>query len=182
MTCLVLIEMNSTSYVYKGKKVSLKIKEFTTTTGKQALREIVEYKPSVAILPLIDDEILLLLKQFRPAIEKWIYEIPAGTLDINEDPYDCAKRELEEETGYKTNKLTKLFEMYLAPGYSTEKLHSFSARNLLPGLFSPDQNEKIKVIQKPLKQVIKMIKINNIIDAKTIATILYYNYLHKVKL
>lgn len=166
--------MDSTSYVYRGKKVSLKIKEFTTPSGKQALREIVEYRTSVAILPLIDDEIILLLKQFRPVIEKWIYEIPAGTLELDEAPYDCAKRELEEETGYKADKLTKLFEMYLAPGYSTEKLHSFSAHNLQSGLFCPDQNEKIRVIQKPLKQIIKMIKINKIVDAKTIATILYY--------
>jgi ADP-ribose pyrophosphatase len=166
--------MTSSNYIYRGKKVSLKIKEFIKPSGRLALREIVEYRTSVAVLPLIDDEIILLLKQFRPVIDKWIYEIPAGTLELNEDPYDCAKRELEEETGYKANKLTKLFKMYLAPGYSTERLHSFLAYNLQSGLLCPDQNEKIKVIKKSLKQTIKMIKINKIVDAKTIATILYY--------
>ncbi|MEM2865676.1 MAG: NUDIX hydrolase [Candidatus Hadarchaeales archaeon] len=137
-------------------------------------REVVEHPGAVAILPFLGGKRILLLKQYRPAIGKWIYEIPAGTLEKGEDLLACARRELEEETGYRAERMEKLFEMYLAPGYSTEKLHSFLASELHPTSPHRDWGEEIKVVKTTLPRALKMIRSNKIEDAKTIATILYF--------
>lgn len=139
-------------------------------------REVVEHPGAVAILPLLERDKILLLKQYRPAIGKWIYEIPAGTLEKGEDYLECARRELEEETGYKARRMEKLFEMYLAPGYSTEKLHSFLASDLEPSSPHRDLGEEIKVVKVPFEKALKMIESNRIEDAKTIATLLFFTF------
>jgi ADP-ribose pyrophosphatase len=137
-------------------------------------REVVEHPGAVAILPLLGMERILLLKQYRPAIGKWIYEIPAGTVEKGESLLRCARRELEEETGYRAKRMEKLFEMYLAPGYSTEKLHSFLASGLCPTSPRRDWGEEIKVVETTLPKALEMIKANRIQDAKTTATLLYF--------
>lgn len=161
-------------YVFRGKRVSVKVTTFALPSGKVTIREIVEHRGAVAILPILKENKIVMLKQYRPAIGRWIYEIPAGTLEPGENPRECAERELEEETGYKAGKILKLFEMYLAPGYSTEKLHSFVAFDLNPGTYHPDLGEEIEVIEVSLEKAIQMIDLNEVMDAKTIATILYF--------
>lgn len=133
-----------------------------------------EHPGAVAVLPLLAGDRILLLKQYRPAIGKWVYEIPAGTMEKGESPLRCAKRELEEETGYRAGRVEKLLEMYLAPGYSTEKLYSFLASELRPTHPHSDWGEEIKVVETPLPRALEMIRSNRIEDAKTIATLLYY--------
>ena len=160
--------------MYQGRKVSLKVEERILPSGRKVLREIVQHKGAVAILPLINEETIIILRQYRPEVEEWLYEIPAGTLEPLENPCECAARELEEETGYKPGKLTELFEMYMAPGYSTEILHSFAAINLREGVFHPTESEELSVVSKTFDEAIEMIRTNMIRDAKTIATILYY--------
>jgi ADP-ribose pyrophosphatase len=162
------------NYVFKGKKFSVKVEDCILPSGAKATFEIVEYIGATVILPLLNKDTVLLLKQYRPSIRKWIYEIPAGTLEPNEDPYKCAARELEEETGYRAGSLLKMFEMYTAPGYSTEKLYSFLALNLQPSICHLDQDEELIVTKISLDKALKMIKMNEICDAKTISTILYY--------
>jgi ADP-ribose pyrophosphatase len=138
-------------------------------------REVVEHPGAVAVLPLLGGDRLLLLKQYRPAIGKWIYEIPAGTVERGESLLRCARRELEEETGYRAGRMEKLFEMYLAPGYSTEKLHSFLASGLCPTSPHRDWGEEIKVVETTLPRALEMIRTNRIEDAKTTATLLYFS-------
>ena len=162
------------NYVFRGKKFSVKVEDHILPSGVKATSEIVEYIGATVILPLLDKNTILLLKQYRPSIRKWIYEIPAGTLEPNEAPYECAARELEEETGYNAGLLVKMFEMYTAPGYSTEKLHSFLALNLQSGAAYLDQDEEISVEKTSLDKALQMISTNEICDGKTIATILYY--------
>lgn len=164
----------NSGYVYRGRKISLKVKECTLPSGKRTTYEIVEYVGSVAILPLLDTDTVVLLRQYRPAIGRWIYEVPAGTLKAGEHPHECALRELEEETGYRAEKLIRLFEIYMTPGYSTEKLCSFVATDLVPGKLHPSESEEIRIAKVPLRKTVKMIRVNEICDAKTIATILYY--------
>jgi ADP-ribose pyrophosphatase len=135
---------------------------------------VVEHPGAVAILPLLDENRILLLKQYRPAIGKWIYEIPAGTVEKGESLLRCARRELEEETGYRAGRMRKLFEMYLAPGYSTEKLHSFLASELRPSSPHRDWGEEIRVVETTLSEALEMIRTNRIEDAKTTATLLYF--------
>ncbi|TDA33488.1 MAG: ADP-ribose pyrophosphatase [Hadesarchaea archaeon] len=163
-----------TQYVFRGRRLSVKLAYLPLPSGKLVFREVVEHPGAVAVLPLLERDKILLLKQYRPAIGKWIYEIPAGTVEKGEDYLECARRELEEETGYKARRMEKLFEMYLAPGYSTEKLHSFLASDLEPSSPRRDLGEEIKVVKVPFEKALKMIESNRIEDAKTIATLLFF--------
>ena len=161
-------------YVYRGRKFSVRISEHMLPSGRRASVEIVEYAGAVAVLPLLDGDSAVLVRQYRPVIGSWIYEVPAGTLTPGEKPDDCAFRELEEETGYRAGRLVKMFEMYTAPGYSTEMLHSYLAEGLVQGEASLEEDEELNVVVVPLDRTVEMIRKNEIRDGKTIATILYY--------
>jgi len=126
---------------------------------------------AVAIAALQDGKIAL-IRQFRPSIEKQIWEVPAGTLEPGEDPADCALRELAEETGYRAKEVAHLLSFYVAPGYSTEFLHLFLARELTPGEQSFDEAESIdEVAWFSLKEAQQMIDDGRIVDAKTIIAV-----------
>ncbi len=140
-------------------------------------RTIVKHNGAVAIIPLIDKNKIILLKQFRHTIDDYMYEIPAGTLEKGEDIRKCALRELEEEIGYKTKNLQKLISIYLAPGYSTELLTIFVATNLYKGNFAPEEHENIIPITISLEKAISMIKKGQINDSKSIVALLYYKFL-----
>ncbi len=129
---------------------------------------------AVAIIPVTKDGNLLLIQQWRRAVEKIIYEIPAGTLDKGEAPLICAQRELQEETGFKATTLTPLGGFYSAPGFCTEYLHLFVASGLSPSPLAGDDHEAIDVLEVPLKNALEMIDSNVIDDAKTITGILRY--------
>lgn len=138
-------------------------------------RTIVAHKGAVAILPVLKNDRIILLKQYRPALDKTIYEVPAGTLEKGENPLLCARRELEEETGYRAKKFKKVISVYIAPGYSTEILTVFIATDLSRGNFSPEKYESIKPIEIPFDKAISYIKSGKISDAKTIISLLYYS-------
>jgi len=165
-------------YIYRGRKFNLKCGYLKSPNGQAVYREIVEHPGSVVILPLINNDIIL-LRQYRYTVGRWIYELPAGTIDKGESPEECAKRELLEETGYKTNRLIKLFEMYISPGYSTEYMYSYLATDLIYEGMRPEHGELIQVVKKPLNDTIRLIRDNIINDAKSIATILYFLLIYK---
>ena len=159
--------------VFQGRKFKVLSGEVELPSGKKVVRDIVDFGKSVVILPLEDDNVFL-IKQFRPALGKWIYELPAGTLEEGEDPRECAKRELIEEIGYKPNKLELLFKMYLSPGYSNEYMYAYLATGLEYVGEQPEYGEEIEITKYPFDQVLDMVRDNVIEDAKSIATILYY--------
>ncbi len=133
------------------------------------------FKPhTVAVLPLANNGKVWLLEQYRPAIKKWILEAPAGTGDTGEDPVKTALRELEEETGFRDpERLEKVAEAYVSPGYTTEYMHYFLAWNPKPGKPHPEEHEIINVKEFDLNEALNMIKEGKIIDAKTIILLLY---------
>ncbi|MDW8063202.1 MAG: NUDIX hydrolase [Candidatus Caldarchaeum sp.] len=140
--------------------------------GQEILREIVVHPGAVAIVPLFDGGgKVLLIEQFRIAANRELYEIPAGTLE-DESPESCAARELEEETGYRARTLRKVAQFYLAPGYSTELLHVFVAEGLEASKPSPEADEKIKTHLVQFDDAVEMIRKGEIVDAKTIASLL----------
>ena len=165
--------------IYKGRKFSFKCRYFKSPDGKEVFREYIDHPGSVVIIPVINSKILL-IKQYRHVVRDWIFELPAGTLKLNEDPKECAYRELIEETGYKANELIKLFEMFLTPGYSNELMHVYLAKKLEYVGSKPEIGEVIEVIPMEISEVLKLIEENKVRDAKTIASILYYvNYVNK---
>lgn len=160
--------------VFEGKKLKVLSGEFRLPSGKKVYREIVDFGKSVVILPLDGDEVIL-VKQYRPAIGKWIYELPAGTLEEGEEPEECAKRELIEEIGYEAGELNLLFRMYLSPGYSNEYMYSYLATDLKYVGERPEYGEEIEVIRLHLDKALELIGRGVLEDAKSIATILYYH-------
>jgi ADP-ribose pyrophosphatase len=160
--------------VYKGKIFNLRLDKVVLPNGKQTKREIVEHSGSVAILPLIDNDKFLLVQQYRKPIKRTLLEIPAGRIEKNEDIKECVKRELIEETGYKPSNIQKLASVYLAPGYSSEIIHIFLAKNLKKTKANPDDDEFIKTIIMNKRQILNKILSGDIKDSKTIIGILLY--------
>ncbi len=164
-----------TTYIYKGKRISLKIIDTILPNGKFAKKEIVEHPGAVVILPILENGKIVLLKQFRPSVKNWVYELPAGTLDkVGEDPKECALRELEEETGYRAEKIEALLKIYPSPGYCTEIIHVYVAKGLKRTVPKQEETEVIETLILSLADAIELIRKEDIADAKTLLALLYY--------
>ncbi|WP_096201062.1 NUDIX domain-containing protein [Bacillus sp. FJAT-45350] len=163
----------SSETVYKGRIIDLKIDEVELPNGKTSKRELINHPGAVAIIALTPEGKLLLIRQFRKPLEKVIVEIPAGKLEANEDPADCAKRELEEETGFTTAELEHVTSFYTSPGFADEIVHLYFTDKLLPGKQETDDDEFVEVIEATLAQAEEMIQSKEIYDAKTAYAIQY---------
>jgi len=141
--------------------------------GKEIKRELIEHPGAACILPMIDDDTVLMVEQWRIGARKSLLEIPAGTLDQGEDPMACAARELEEETGYKAGKLEHLFTMFPSPGILDEKMFIFMARDLTKTQTNFDEDEQITTRPMSFRDLRIQLKANNIKDGKTIAALGY---------
>ncbi len=140
--------------------------------GREMKREIVEHRGAVAIVPRLDSETVLLVRQYRPAVDEMLLEIPAGTCEVGEDADATAARELQEEIGYRAGKLRLMFSQYLAPGYSSEVLHAYFADGLTPCKGQLDEDEDIEVVPVQISSIEDMILGGQIKDAKSIAALL----------
>jgi len=160
--------------IYKGSEVGVKL--IKAKFGKKEIKkDVVLHKNSVGILPLIGKEKIVLVKQYRFPAKEELWEIPAGMLEKNEKPIKAAKRELKEETGFEAKKLLKIAEFYKSPGYNTEYMHLFKASQLKKGKQYLDEDELINRVKVfSLKEVLKMMKRKEIVDAKTIIGILLW--------
>lgn len=157
--------------IYEGKILNLKVDTVELPDKKYSKREIVEHPGGVGIITIIDDTSLVLVKQYRKAVEDFIWEIPAGKLEINEEPRETAIRELREETGYEASKLTYITEFYTTPGYCNEKIHLFLAEDLVEVDYKPEPGEFIEKMIISLEDLEKMLKRGEIIDSKTMIAI-----------
>lgn len=164
-----------TDKIYDGKILKLKVETVELPNKKYSKREIIEHSPAVSVIAITDDDEILMVKQFRKPIEKTIYEVPAGLIEIGELPKDAAIRELREETGYEAKSMEYLCEFYTSPGFCTEKMHIFLAKDLSLKEQDLDMDEFIELEKIPFSDVMKMLDRCEINDAKTIASILYYN-------
>lgn len=133
---------------------------------------IVEHCGGVCVLPFIDDETILLVRQYRYPIDKIILEVPAGRIDLNEDPEPAAQRELQEETHYKAGKLVSLGTMLPSPGFCTEKVYMYVGKNLKRSPLPGDLGEVIELVALPFKKAYKMALDGNLEDGKTALAIL----------
>ncbi len=157
--------------IYDGRVVKVFKDSVELSTGKKSFREVVKHSGGVVILAVKGDKILL-VKQFRYPLKEVMFELPAGKLEIGEDPFEAAKRELEEETGYCANKWTPLGYVYTSPGYSDEKLYLYKAEDLEFTHCHPDEGEIIEAFEYSYEDVLKMVDNGEINDAKTLCALL----------
>lgn len=163
----------STESIFKGKIIDLVVKEVELPDGKKSKREIVYHPGAVAIIAITAEKKLVLIKQFRKPLEKTIVEIPAGKLEKGEDPLQCAKRELEEETGYKSEELSFVTSFYTSPGFADELVHIYFTDKFEVGKINPDEDEFLDVIEVSLQEAEKLIETQSIHDAKTVFAVQY---------
>ena len=143
-------------------------------SGKKHTRYVVRHPGGVGILPILPGGELLLVKQFRVAVGRYIYEIPAGMREPGEEPLTTARRELKEETGYTAEKWTPYPSFYASPGYLDEKLFLFLAEGLIPGESALEDGENLSLITVSLEKALEMIDSGEIEDGKTVGAILRY--------
>jgi 8-oxo-dGTP pyrophosphatase MutT (NUDIX family) len=163
------IKINNRTTVYHGKVFELVRENVTLENGTTTDLEFIEHPGATAIIPFLDDKRIVLLKQYRHALKKYIWEIPAGTLDPQEEIISCAKRELIEETGYSAGQWHRLGEITPVPGYSNERIHIFLATGLKPADQNLDEDEVIQVQALDFLKAFEMIGDGEIQDAKSIA-------------
>ena len=142
--------------------------------GASVTREIVVPRDAVVVLPLVEPDKVVLIRNERFAVGETLWELPAGTLESGEEPAACAKRELEEETGYRCKAIEPITAFYSSPGFCTEKLHAFVATGLTESRQNLDETERIEPRVVELTEALAMVKDGRIEDAKTIATLLFH--------
>ena len=159
----------SSEVVFNGRAVKLRIDTIQMPDGRQTTREIIEHSACIAVVAIDEKNKVLLVSQYREAVEKELLEIPAGGIDPGEDAETAVKREMQEETGYLPQKLKNLGGYYLAPGYSTEYLHLYLASDLAPSRLVAEDTEGIKLVRVPISQIRMLLTSGKITDGKSIA-------------
>ncbi len=161
----------ATRRIYEGRIISVRVDNVRLEDGREAVREVVEHPGAVAVVPVLDGRIVM-VRQYRYPAGREMLEIPAGTLKAGEDPLECAKRELTEETGYRAAEMRKFFHAWLAPGYSEEQMHFFLATGLTPCQGEQDEDEHVEVEMLEVSDVLAAVREGRISDAKTAAGLL----------
>lgn len=162
----------SQSYAYQGKIINLRVDEAELPNGRKAKREVVEHHGGVCLAALTDKDELLFVRQFRYPYGEVLLELPAGKINAGEDPLECGKRELQEETGAIAEQYSSLGKLYPSPGYCGEIIHMYFAKGLSFGDLCPDDDEFLEVERIPLEKAAQMVLNNEITDAKTQAAVL----------
>ena len=163
-----------TRQIYKGKIFTLCHEDLTFKTGKSYGWDLIVHPGAVALIPIQHNGNLILIRQWRRPIQKIIWELPAGTLDNQESPLLCAQRELQEEIDHKAETFIPLGGFYSTPGFCTEYVHLFIAKDLSPSSLDGDEHEAIDISDISLKKALEMIDHGEIEDLKTVMGILRY--------
>jgi ADP-ribose pyrophosphatase len=162
--------------VYTGRVVSLDVDTVRFPNGTVGELEMVRHPGASAIVPILqtpEGPRVLLIRQYRYAAEGFVYEIPAGRLDKDESPDECAHRELREETGYTTKRMIPLTMIFTTPGFTDEKIYVFAATDLMPGHAALEEDEILDVCPMAMEDVFDMIRTGEIKDGKTICALFY---------
>lgn len=170
-------ETISSKVIFEGRIVKLQFDEVKLPNGRTGTREIIKHTGACCILPVTSDGKIILVEQYRKACERSLIEIPAGRLELGEDPKTAATRELEEETGRKAGRITKICEFYTAPGFCDEIIHLYLAEDLeiLPNPASLDEDEFVELLEVSIEEAVSMVRDGRIVDAKTIIAIQHLN-------
>ena len=165
-------KITQSTEIFKGRIVHLQVHDVQLPNGEMSKREVIHHSGAVGMIVTDAEQNVLLVQQFRLPVGKVMWEIPAGTLEPDEEPEACAVRELQEETGYKPLELIGLGGIHPAPGYTTEYIHIFWAREFVESKLESDADEFVEASWKPLTDAIAMISSGDISDSKTITALL----------
>jgi ADP-ribose pyrophosphatase len=171
----------SSDVLFEGRIISLRVEEVELPDGKRAKRELVDHPGAVAIIPITEEGKLILVEQYRKALNRSIIEIPAGKIEPGEDIELTAKRELEEETGFGSKQFSYLQSFATSPGFANEIIHIFVARGLykIDKPAEGDEDEFIHLIECTIEEAEEMVLDERIYDAKTAFAILHAKKLLK---
>ena len=161
--------------LYTGKKCRFELHRLEDEEGRKTQREVVAHPGAVVVLPFLDDNTVLMIRNMRYTIGTILLELPAGTLEKNEDPINCAGRELQEETGYLAARLKPVGNFYSSPGILSEKMYAYAAYDLEKSTAAPEEGEEIEVVPMRFDDAIDGIRTGQIHDGKSIATLLMYD-------
>ena len=168
-------KIKQTEKIFSGHVFDIEVDRIEYESGNNSRRETVIHPGGAVIVAVKPNGKIILVKQFRHPFKDFIYELPAGKLDKNEDPLNCAKRELIEETGYRAENMSKLGKIYTSPGYCSEILHIYLAENLKLGKHAREEGEEdMELLDFSIDEIEAMILSGKIVDAKTISGIYYY--------
>jgi ADP-ribose pyrophosphatase len=171
----------ATEQIYQGRAVNIRVDTVEKAGGKKTTREVVEHPDCVAVVALDEQGNVLLVRQFRHPVGKFLLEMPAGGIDPGEEPVDSVRRELQEEIGYFPHKIEKLGGFYSVPGYGTEYLHCFVATDLVPSRLVAEDTDDIELVRVPKEEIPGLIASGEICDAKSIAALLTFLFIREGK-
>jgi ADP-ribose pyrophosphatase len=165
----------SSKTLFEGRVIDLLFQEVLLPNGKTSTREIIKHPGAVAVIPITDEGKIVMVEQYRKALERSIVEIPAGKLEEGEEPAATARRELEEETGYGCDTLTHLISFYTSPGFADEIVHLYIAEGLrkIEDKLQLDEDEFVDVLELTLEEAIRFTEEQKIYDAKTAYAVQY---------
>jgi len=163
--------------VFRGKLLHFFMQRVRLPNNYEVDLELIKHPGAALIVPFLSPQQIILLRQFRPVVNQYLYEVPAGTLSAQEDHLSCARRELLEETGYSAQAMKKIGVIYPVPGYSTEKIVLFKASRLKKTVASSEKDEIIQTHIMKKKDVSKLFSLGHITDAKTICALSFCGWL-----
>jgi len=158
--------------IYRGRVIRL-VREVLMVSGRWIVRETVQHPGAVVIVPFLDRNRIVFVRQYRRAVDRVLWELPAGTLGAREDPATCARRELEEETGWRAGRLRRVGQFFAAPGFTSERMAVFLASGLTRGVQRPEPDEMLRPVTLSLASALAKIRSGAICDAKSIIGVLF---------
>jgi ADP-ribose pyrophosphatase len=161
--------------IFDGRKIRLEVHHLDDEQGLRHKQEVCVHGGAVVILPFVDNQTILLIRNYRYILGQYLLELPAGTLEKGEAPMNCAGRELREETGYLAGRLKPMCSFFSSPGILTEKIHAFIAYDLQKSKAAREPGEDIEVQTTAFHEAVQMIRDGQIQDGKTIAALLMYD-------
>lgn len=161
--------------IFKGVVFDVERDRLREESGIEVVRDVVRHPGGAGALPLFDDGRVALVKQYRHPARRELLEIPAGRIENDETPEQCAAREVEQEIGFRAGRMEKLAKFYSTPGFCEERLYVYLATGLIPGSQNLDHDELIEIVYLPLDEAVRMAERGEIEDSKTIIALLMAN-------
>ena len=158
--------------VWRGRVVGLRVDTVRLPNGKPATREYLDHPGAIGVVPFLDKNHVVMVRQYRHPIGEVTLELPAGKIDRGESLMTCVKRELREETGYTARKIAPLIQYWPTPAFANEVLHLYIAHDLRPGKMNTDEDEFLQCVVVPFKKALAMVKSGEIKDSKTVIGLL----------